>query len=327
MYRVEVQIGADVRSLQTDGSQSLLESMLGSGMQVNYACRRGDCEQCVVQLKGGTVAAVTDIYPSTRGNDVFLCNAKACSDLELQVPYYPELADIKSLRTPAKIQHIERLHDKVVELTLRLPPSAKFRFLPGQFVRLSRQNVTRSYSLSAGPRPDNLLRMQIKRVSDGAMSNYLFEAAKPEDLLLLEGPQGHFFLQERLTFQRTIFVATGTGIAPIFAILASLDEQQRSRLGKIYVYWGNRLSSEEYLGDKLIELSKQIGAEYWPVRSRDPQAPGEYVQHVVARHHASFESTGVFVCGNTAMIDAMRALSNLRALNPAHFFSDPFTSS
>ena len=60
----------------------------------------------------------------------------------------------------------------------------------------------------------NQLEFFIKKYKNGLMSEYLFEEAKINDLLRLEGPLGTFFLK-RFKFENIIFLATGTGIAPI----------------------------------------------------------------------------------------------------------------
>ncbi len=79
------------------------------------------------------------------------------------------------------------------------------------------------------------------------MSKYWFEQAKPNDLLRLHGPLGTFFLR-KAAGRDLVFLATGTGIAPVKAMLESMaelppDQQPRS----VNVFWGGRGTQDIYL--------------------------------------------------------------------------------
>ncbi|WP_447415019.1 FAD-binding oxidoreductase, partial [Clostridium perfringens] len=79
-------------------------------------------------------------------------------------------------------------------------------------------DVRRSYSLANAPRADGLLELIVKRYPGGRLSGYWFERAKPNDLIRIEGPFGTFFLRDDGP-TNIVFLATGTGIAPVKALL------------------------------------------------------------------------------------------------------------
>jgi CDP-4-dehydro-6-deoxyglucose reductase len=218
-----------------------------------------------------------------------------------------------------------------MEVSLRLPPSTSFAYLPGQYIRLTNKNhVTRSYSLAQPPVPNHPLRLHVCRVEQGAFSQYLFEEAKVGDLLRLEGPAGRFFLRDKITVDKTIFLATGTGIAPIYAMLSALTQEQRQRCGKLSLYWGNRNTRDAYLLPELRELATTLDMQCAFLFSRDPerhmQTP-RYVQECMALHHADLHDAQIFASGNTAMIEAARQLAQAAGLTPECFYCDPFTAS
>ena len=327
MRSVELIAGPHRHRLEAVDEKSLLDQALEMGIAVSFACRRGDCGQCVGVLEHGRISAIDPARPSQTDANIYLCNSIAVSDLCIRLPYFPELADVPSIRTPAKIHEIKHRSGNVLELVLRLPPTTNFRFLPGQFVRLTNKEKTvRSYSLAGPPDADKLLRFHVREVPNGAFSDYLFRRARAGDLLQLHGPQGHFFLHERHTSAQAVFLATGTGIAPVYAMLAGLSPAARAAMGRIDVYWGNRRADDEYLADELALLAQQLDFGYWPVRSREG-AGARHVQDLMSQHHPRLDNASAFACGSVAMIEAVRAHCIGRGLSADRFHADAFTGS
>lgn len=260
------------------------------------------------------------------------CNATAVSSLVMRMPHSPELDGIKSLRTPAKIYSLLKLSGDVVELTLRLPVANEIRFLPGQYIKLTnREGSVRSYSLAAAPSLDKTLKMHIRRVEGGLFSEWLFERATVGDLLHAEGPFGNFFLREDCSVKKTIFLATGTGIAPIFSMLSSVTDEQRNKLGGIWVYWGNRCQRDAYLTQQLASLSDRMNFKISEVYSRDENSKAHqnnfYVQDMMRQDHLTLQDAQVFACGNLAMIEAARERAIELGLRENLFHCDAFTAS
>lgn len=329
MFRIVVKTGEKRELIEAQSGESILDEALKAGVNIPYSCKKGVCGQCASTLLDGDIAPVNSSYPTRQSTgEVLLCNTVAKSDISLLLPYFPELDRIKVARSPAKIHALNRLNDTTVEVVLRVPPSQSFEFLPGQFIHLTNKfRITRSYSLADAPNPDKLLRLHVRRVAEGAFSDYLFEEACEGDLLYLDGPHGHFFVRDNDMARETIFLATGTGIAPVVAILRGLTSKQRDCLGSVSVYWGNRNQSDEYIGDQLRALSQQLSFEYWPVFSQGGRDTMHYIQDMMASHHPDLTNALVFACGNPAMIEAARMKCASLGL-PAHQYrSDPFTSS
>lgn len=328
MSIIEIHLGAATHRLTSVEGKTLLDLAVESGIAVNYSCKRGDCGQCIGTLTNGEALPQNAALPSRIHNDIYLCNSVPCGDVQIRLPYFPELKEIPSLRSPAKVHELLFLSEDVVEVALRLPPTINFRFLPGQFVRLTnKEKVTRSYSLSAGPSSDKLLRIQVRRVQGGSFSDYLFMRAKSGDLLQLDGPHGHFFIRQSQQYNNTLFLATGTGIAPIFAMLSSLSDDQRASLGQIDVYWGNRHRKDEYLAERMQALSSQVGFRYWALHSRETASSVRHIQDLMAEHHPTLSHAAAFACGSNIMIDASRNRCVELGMPLDRFHSDPFTTS
>ena len=342
MSTVQILEGDKSWSFEADGRQSLLDDALAQGVPVSYSCKRGDCGQCVAAVLAGHVRAIDGSRPLECDGKILLCNAATHGDLIIEIEHLPELDAIPVVRAPCKIQELVRLSDDVLEVSLRLPAATPFAFRAGQYIRLTNQErTTRSYSLANAPHADKLLHIHARRVAGGAFSRYLFGVAKPGDLLHLEGPIGRFIVRREARARKTVFAATGTGIAPIHAILSSLKPDERERFGDICIYWGNRGIDDAYFKVQMRDLSQRMEAEYFEVYSSptpgdainpvyaalgDP-APRRHVQDLVRAHHSDLIGAQVYASGNPGMIEDMRRQSLLLGLNLEHFHSDAFTRS
>jgi len=329
-WNLEFLIGETKATVMADPESSVLDQALAQGVDISFACKRGDCGQCVGTLIAGEVAPIEPARPCIRDREVFLCNAAARSDAVLRLPHFPETRHLRVQRSPGKIHALNRLSADVIEMVLRLPPNTDFNFLPGQYIRVTNKSgVTRSYSLAAPPAADKLLRLHVRCMAGGAFSEYLRSSAAVGQLLHLQGPMGHFFLRDGLLAAQTICLATGTGIAPIHALLAGLDDAQRQRCGEIHVYWGNRHVRDAYLMDGLSALERGLGAKIHAVFSKEADAAQDarHVQDAMGRHHSVLHDAQVFACGNPAMIDAARQRCLALGLPLQRFISDPFTTS
>ena len=326
---VHVDCGNKTWAFESDPRVPLLDQLLAQNIPVSHACRRGDCGQCAIELIAGEVAPLDGARPLLQDGMLLSCNASTRSALRLNVPHDPELEGIAPLRSPAKVHALERLTDEIMELTLRLPPTTEFRFLPGQFIRMTnREGTTRSYSLATGPAEDRLLRVHIRKVAGGAFSQWLFERASVNDLLHMEGPQGRFFLRQGHTASHSIFLATGTGIAPIWAMLAAATPEQHQQLGEVSLYWGNRFQHEAYLTENLRRLAAQMDFRFAPIFSREgPETPHRHVQQRMLADHLHLDDAQLFACGNPAMITGARELALEAGLPAERFHSDAFTAS
>ena len=162
---------------------------------------------------------------------------------------------------------------------MRLPPTANLTFLEGQYIDISGpQGIRRSYSI-ANSASGKLLKIWIKKVEGGAFSQYWFNEAKANDLVRIEGPKGSFFFREPKL--NIIFMATGTGIAPVKSILDKLAETPDVFSAVSFsLYWGNRNVDDFFWQPSYTSLN----LNYTPVLSKENEAwQGRvgYIQDIV----------------------------------------------
>lgn len=309
--------------------ETLLDAAARAGITLPYSCRSGRCSTCACRvLEGGSSA----LHPETgltereqKNGWVLACVRTAQSDLTIEADDLGAMELPPARIVPCRIDALEKLAPDVMRVMLRLPPAGSFAFLPGQYVDvIGSGNVRRSYSLAnaQGPR----LELHIRQVPGGVLSDYWFGAAKVNDLLRLHGPLGTFVLRETAG-RDVVFLATGTGIAPVKSMLDAIAQMPAGeRPATVSVFWGGRTQADLYWDVKLPDA----GMRYVPVLSREggewPGARG-HVQDVYLAEAPDLARAVVYACGSEAMVRAAESALATRGL-PAHYFrADAFVAS
>jgi len=306
---------------------SILQGAEKSNVLLDHSCKIGRCKSCKAKAISGTTIAINeevglDCLEKKEGY-ILTCVRQPTSDLVLDLEDLGQYTLSQKKTIPAKISKISKLSTDVVMLQLRLPPSTKFWSLPGQYVNIIRKDIKRSYSV-ANCRNTSSLEFFIKLNKGGEFSSYLFNEAKLNDLLRIEGPLGTFFLRESKQ-KYLIFMSTGTGIAPVKAILDEL-ELTKEVTTKIYLFWGGRKASDLFWEPRYEFLD----IEFVPVLSRASENwKGEigYVQEVlIKKKYINLKESVVYACGSMAMINSASDLLLQHGLNKSNFYSDTFIS-
>jgi CDP-4-dehydro-6-deoxyglucose reductase len=320
---------------EAERGTSMLDAALSAGVVLEHSCRTGRCGSCKARRVHGTTAHLR--APQSLTDDelargwILTCTDEATADVQLDIEDLGALVGIQTRVTPARIDTLEHLSD-VVKVTLRLPPKSPFRFLAGQYIDVTGPSgARRSYSIASAAASPERVELQIRRVDGGQLSAYWFEQAKPNDLLRFNGPLGTFFMRPVAGLD-LIFLATGTGIAPIVSMLHQLRGMPQAECPRsVTLYWGGRELQDHYLDPtSLLE-----GLRYVPVVSRgDVSWHGArgHVQdvliHDVAHGRAPpLAGAAVYACGSEAMIHGARNLLADNGLPPRSFHSDAFVSS
>ncbi|MBF0272886.1 MAG: 2Fe-2S iron-sulfur cluster binding domain-containing protein [Magnetococcales bacterium] len=311
--------------------ESILDASIRNGTPLLHGCRSGQCGSCKCRVIQGQSQAMDDELALSdeekKSGWILGCTRVAKTDLLLEAETSMEYALPEAKIVACRIHSIDKLAADVVRVVLRLPPAVRFDYYPGQYVNLiAKEGLRRSYSMANATAENHQLEFHIRVVPGGAMSEYWVSQAQVNDLLRLDGPRGTFFLRN-VTDQDLVFMATGTGIAPIKSMLEALHgmsdaDQPRS----ISVYWGGRTRADLYWD--VSSLGHWF--RYIPVLSRESEewngARG-HVQQVLLSEISDLSRTVVYACGSMSMIrDAQAALSKA-GLPHQNFLSDAFVSS
>jgi ferredoxin-NADP reductase len=212
---------------------------------------------------------------------------------------------IRSVSLSAQTKHLE----------FEVAAVPRFGFVAGQWLSFKTnkpdgEEITRAYSLASPPGDDNRFALCLNRVQDGFMSNFLCDMKDGEDISC-QGPFGDFIL--RPPMHDTVFIATGTGIAPFRSMLHwLLADPARHQDKQLCLLFGNRTEKDIYYHEEFLELASQhTNFHYLPTLSRgadDWQGLRGYVQaHMIAIIQGRTEMHA-YICGLDKMIKANREL-------------------
>jgi CDP-4-dehydro-6-deoxyglucose reductase len=310
--------------------EPILESALNAGFSLKYSCNNGSCGECKAKVLKGDVAQEKNVDGLTDDEYskgyILTCCANPQSSLALEATYYPELDGIKRVTLPCKIDTIDFPAPDIAVITLRLPPTTKFDYLPGQYIDLIHKGTRRSYSIANTQNSYDGIELHIRKVPEGVFSKLVFEDLKQDQLLRLEGPLGTFFLRDSVA--PIIFLAGGTGFAPVKAMVESLLEEQSER--EINIYWGSQDGAGLY-SDIPCQLQDEYNnVRYIPVVSgADSHWQGRrgLIHKAVLDDYESLARFEIYACGSQAMIEAARKDFVDQGVKAESFYSDAFTPS
>lgn len=324
-------------SFAVEENESILAAAMRSGYTLPYGCRNGACAACKGKVITGTVdhgnpqnSALADF--EKRDGLTLFCQAIPKSDITIEAREIETSGDIEVRRLPSRVQEIKRVTEDVVILKLKLPANERFQFFAGQYIDvLLREGKRRSYSMGNPPHKNEYLELHVRSMANGTFTKQVFETLKEKDILRFEGPLGTFFLRED-TEKPIIFVASGTGFAPIKSIIEYTFEENINR--KMILYWGGRRPKDIYMSELATRWQEEHdNFSFIPVIS-DQEPDDEWkgrtgLVHVAAmKDHSDMTHHEVYSCGVPAMVEAAHKDFTERCKLPEDaFFSDAFTPS
>jgi CDP-4-dehydro-6-deoxyglucose reductase, E3 len=316
--------------------ETILQAALNAGLVLPYGCRDGACGTCKGKLIEGRLdygrysEKVLSASEREQGYALF-CQAKPLGDLVIEAREVRRAGDIPVKKLPARVQKLQRAADDVMILYLKLPANERLQFLPGQYVDLLLKDGTRrSFSMGNAPHDDEFVQLHVRHVAGGSFTGHVFTTMKERDILRFEGPLGTFFLREE-SDKPIVFVASGTGFAPIKAIIEAAFHKGVTR--PMTLYWGGRRPKDLYLNDLPVKWAAgQPGFKYVPVIS-DALPEDAWTGRTGFVHRAAMQDfpdlSGhqVYACGVPIMVDSARRDFIAQCKLPENeFYADSFTT-
>jgi CDP-4-dehydro-6-deoxyglucose reductase len=333
----QVTIKPSNRIFSVEEGEAVLEAAMRNGITLPYGCRNGACGSCKGKILEGTVdygqyaAHILPEFEKKYGFALF-CQAKPLSDLVVEAREISTAGEIPIKKLPCRVQKIERPSHDVAVLYLSLPANERLQFLAGQYLEIiMRDGKRRAYSMASPPEDDAHIELHVRNMANGAFTDYVFNKMKERDILRFEGPLGTFFLRED-SDKPIIFLASGTGFAPIKSIL-----EHAFRIGvkrQMVLYWGVRVRSDLYMMDLALQWQQQHdNFSFVPVLS-DALAEDSWSGRAGLVHRAVMEdfpdmsAYQVYACGAPIMVEAAHAdFTSQCKLPEEEFYSDAFTPS
>ncbi len=336
MSKFRVTLQPSGHEFEVEPGEAILAAALRQGFVLPYGCRNGACGSCKGRILEGRVDYGTyqeKALPEkekAEGKALF-CQARPLTDLVLEARTIGAVKDIPIKTLPCRVQKIERLADDVIVLYLKLPANERLQFLAGQYLEfLLRDGTRRSFSMANPPHDDELIQLHVRHVPGGSFTDHVFGKMKERDILRFEGPHGTFFLRED-SDKPIVFVASGTGFAPIKSVIEHALAEEVKR--PMTLYWGGRRPKDLYLNDLPLKwATEHPGFRYVPVISDalpEDAWTGRtgFVHRAVMEDFPDLSGHQVYACGVPVMVDAARSDFVARCGLPEdEFYADSFTT-
>jgi CDP-4-dehydro-6-deoxyglucose reductase, E3 len=338
-YQITIQPSGHV--FFAEAGETILQAALREGFPLPYGCRNGACGTCKGKIIQGTVdfgsyneSALSEV--EKKAGMALFCRAVPLTELVIECREVGAIKDIKVKTLPCRVHKLERVASDVMIISLKLPTNERLQFLPGQYIDILMKNgKRRSFSLANAPHDDELLQLHVRNYRGGTFAEHVFTQMKERDILRFEGPFGTFFLRED-SDKPIIFVASGTGFAPVKSILEHVFHVRNSSANErqMVLYWGNRTKADLYLANLagswqqehdnftfIPVLSEALPSDNWNGRTG-------LVHQAVMQDFDGLAGYQVYACGAPGMVEAAhRDFTRLRGLPEEEFFSDAFTAS
>lgn len=327
----QVRIHASEQQFEVGDEELLLDAALRNDVRVSYSCRGGSCGACEALIINGQVGYAGEVLPPALSEDqaskgvTLLCQARAKSDLCIAVKE-PRKSENTSRLLPARIGKLERAADDVMIVTLQLPPNQTLEFAAGQYLDiLLRDGKRRSFSLANPPSRNNEIELHIRHVPGGLFTDPLFTTTKEKTVLRLEAPHGAFSFDSDSP-RPAIFIAGGTGFAPIQSIVEQLLEDDPAQA--IKVYWGVRSQVDLYATATLKRWQQHSNIELLPVLSEPKDGwsgASGWVTDKVAKDYPDIKQYDIYMAGPPPMITAGRNRFIKMGAETSQLHCDSFT--
>ncbi len=326
------------RRFAVDRDEPILAAAIRQGVGLPYGCRDGACGSCKSRLLEGRVIHGAHQHRALsvaeeQAGLILTCCAAAQTDCVLEARSVPGAGDLPVLKMPTRVLAIDRLAPDVIGLRLQLPANQNFRYRAGQYVEfILRDGARRSYSMANAPAAlgdPPAIELHLRHLPGGLFTDQVFSTLKVKDILRMEGPYGSFFLRESKL--PAVFLAAGTGLAPVKAMVEQMRADGDAR--PAVLYWGCRTRADLYLHDWALHAADSMPElRYIPVLS-DPRSADGWTGRTGLVHGAvmadlpDLSDHQVYACGAPVMVDAaQRDLVALCGLPEDAFFADAFTS-
>ena len=327
------------RSFTVEGDETVLAAGVRQGLNMPYGCKDGACGSCKCKKISGQVQLGSHQTKALSPEEfaqgwVLTCCATALSDVVLESKQVSSANALPMKKMPVRIAAMEKMSVDVMRVFLQLPATEVMQYHAGQYIEfLLRDGSRRAYSMANAPHtldPDSpKLELHIRHMPGGKFTDLVFGAMKEKDIQRIEGPQGSFYLRED-SAAPMVLLASGTGFAPIKALLEHMQHKGNTRPTRWY--WGGRRPADLYLHDwVLAQLASMPHVQYIPVVSDalpEDAWTGRtgFVHRTVLEDTPSLSTYQVYACGAPIVVDSARKDYIASGLSEDEFFADSFTS-
>ena len=213
----------------------------------------------------------------------------------------------------AKVQQIRHLTPEIREMTLEMIEPVSLSYQAGQSIAVtvpgasSSSSLRRYFSLASPPRSSKHLVLLLNSQDRGKGSTFLLKNDIGDEVQI-SGPYGLFLLQHE-PHKELLFIGTGTGVAPLWSMMATLLEESCSQPMKLL--WGLRSELDRYYVQELEAWKTQHENFSYVMTLSKPSAAWRGKKGRVTdllQELSKVDHMAAYVCGNRAMVKEVNDL-------------------
>ncbi|MCF6777538.1 fatty acid desaturase [Thiotrichales bacterium 19X7-9] len=308
--------------------ETILQGALNAGLDFPYSCRVGGCATCKCKLIKGKIKELTETGYILSSDElakgyILACQSRAITDIEIDV----DLESFNDIRlVKGKVVYQKQLTHDITELRVKLEKSLDYK--AGQYASLTFDDmpeVSRNYSFATPVNNNFEVYFYIKHIPDGMLSTMVAEENLLGKCITLEGPKGNFFLKEKKS--ELIFIAGGSGLAPILAILQ--ETLDKGNCHPVTFLFGARTKDDLYQLEKVEQIKKNWTEQFEftvVLSDADDDKNWQGKKGLVADHIQLInpENTEAYLCGPKGMIDHAEEKLISMGINKQSIYADRF---
>jgi CDP-4-dehydro-6-deoxyglucose reductase, E3 len=325
------------RSFTVLADEPILTAGIRQGVAMPYGCKDGACGSCKCKMIEGKVVHGPHQPKALSAEEeaagyILTCCGKPLSDIVLESRQVTSADAFPIKRMPSRVISLEKKSHDVMVVQLQLPASDTLQYKAGQYIEfIMRDGARRSYSMASAPHiaaESKTLKLHIRHMPGGKFTDHVFGEMKEKEIQRIEGPFGSFYLRED-SEKPMILLASGTGFAPIKAIIQHMQHTGISRPATLY--WGGRRPADLYMNDWVqAQLVAMPNLNYIPVVSNalpEDEWTGRtgFVHQAVIADFPDLSEYQVYACGAPIVVDSAHAdFVKLCKLPEDEFYADSF---
>lgn len=220
---------------------------------------------------------------------------------------------------PCHVISIKPLTERIAQLYIK--PQTHFTYEAGQYIEVIQDGQNAYLSIANAPQ-DNQLEFHLFHAADNPKAQSLLQLAQQEKQWIIKGPYGSCTVNHLNNRKPIIFLARGTGFAPVKAVIETLLAQQAPM--PIYLYWSVKTKSDLYLLDVIEAWQKQNNLFHFsPIFTEET---GSHIPpSVILKQHADLSNYQVYVSGPKPLVMTAYHDFSSHGLQREWFFSDVFS--
>ncbi len=241
------------------------------------------------------------------------------------------------VRYSLKIIDIIQETSEAYSIVFKQPLLRKISYKAGQYISLiviiDGRRYVRPYSLSSSPSVDKDIKITVKRVLNGIVSNFVIDNFQIGDVVEILGPMGDFVCQNEEHKSITYLWGVGSGIAPLYSIMNEILMKQPNSL--VHLIYGNKQRRTTIFLDKLKQLKVEFGSRltitHFFSESNDfddePNQSGRVTPSFVTGLLASDDNhitSQHFICGPVGFMEVIKGTLIECDVNPSSIHFEKF---